>query len=98
MGVWDIKGLSKDLVDGLITRAGKQKDVLVEALIQEISRYLRGIDVSTELNKVLDDLTVNVNATIEIKRKGGGGHKMTRNVSVSGGRVAKAKSKKKVHK
>jgi hypothetical protein len=38
MGVWDIKGMSKDLVDGLLTRAGKQKDVLIEALIQEMSR------------------------------------------------------------
>lgn len=100
MGVWDIKGLSKDLVDGLITKAGKQKDVLLEALVQEISKYLRSIDISTELNKALDNLTVNINATIELKRKGGGSHKMTKNVHISGGHVTKLKpkSKKKAHK
>lgn len=87
MSAWDIKGISKDLVDGLLNKAGKQKDILLEAVVQEVSKYLHALDLPGELSKILHDLTIDIDAKIHLKR-GSGGHtlsKLAKHVHVSRG-------------
>jgi hypothetical protein len=70
--VWDLKSISKDLVDSLVARALKQKDEIIEVMANEFSKFLQRIDVSEELKNMMNDLSIHVDATIELKRRSTG--------------------------
>lgn len=72
MQVWDLKSISKDLVDSLVARALKQKDEIIEVMANELSKFLQRIDVSEELKNMMNDLTIHVDATVELKRRSTG--------------------------
>ncbi|MFH1357912.1 MAG: hypothetical protein ABII18_12370 [bacterium] len=67
--VWDLKGLSSDLINALVDRASKQKDVLIETLGKEFSQFLEKINVTEEAQKILEGMSLTVQTTINFKRK-----------------------------
>lgn len=72
MQVWDLKSVSKDLVDSLVARALKQKDEIIEVMANEFSNFLQRIDVSEELKNMMNDLSIHVDATIDLKHRSTG--------------------------
>lgn len=67
--VWDLRGLSRDLGIALAERIGKQKDMVVAAIAKEFTQFLRKIDIAKEMQKILEGMTLRINATIDLTRK-----------------------------
>lgn len=59
---------SKDLLNGIWDKAGRQKDQLVSALSREFVKFLAQINVAEEMKKILDGLTLEVEAKIHFKK------------------------------
>lgn len=69
--VLDLKKFSHELLNALLDRAGKQKDIVIEAMVGEFSKYLSRLNLPELSKQVMDGLTIEVNATVHLKRKGG---------------------------
>lgn len=72
MQVWDIKAVTRDIVDGLVAKAVKQKDDVIAVVANEFSKFLQRINVSEELRRLTSDLSIHVDATIELNRRSNG--------------------------
>lgn len=65
--------IHRDLIDGLLSKAEKRKDELLEILAREVSKFLGKIDVSQEISKALKGLIIHLNATVDFQEKKGKG-------------------------
>lgn len=61
--------LPKDIVGGLVENARNTKTEFVSGVKNELKTYLNKIDLSKEIDKVLDKYDFEVKATISLKRK-----------------------------
>lgn len=67
--LFDLKGLSKELATNLTERAVKQKDLLIEALAREFSNFLSKINITEEAQKILEGMSLNIQASLDFKDK-----------------------------
>lgn len=67
--LFDLKGFSTELAKTLTEKALKQKDLVIEALAKEFSKFLSQINISEEAQKVLEVMTLNIEASINFKDK-----------------------------
>lgn len=63
--------LPKDILNGLLQNAKQTKEEFVGTVKTEIKKYLSNIDVSREIDRVLERYDIEVKATINLKRKKG---------------------------
>lgn len=70
--VLDLKNFSRELLDALLERAGKQKDIVIEAMVAEFSKYLSRLNLPELSRQIMEGLTIDVNATVHIRKKGSG--------------------------
>jgi hypothetical protein len=59
----------KDMVGSLVENARNTKTEFVASVKSELKTYLEKIDLSKELDKIVDKYDFQVNATISLKRK-----------------------------
>lgn len=92
--VMDLKNLSKDLAEILVDKIAKQKNVIVGALGNEFWKFLNKINVSEEVQKALDGMTIDFQAQIKFtKGKKTSAHKTSSKTSTHS--VSKKTSQKK---
>ncbi len=60
---------SKDLINGIWDKAGRQKDQLVTALSKEFVKFLEQINIADEVQKILDGMTLDIHAKIDFSKK-----------------------------
>ncbi len=61
--------LPKDIVVGLIENAKSTKTEFVASVKNELKSYLDKIDISKEIDKIVDKYDFDIKATISLKRK-----------------------------
>lgn len=61
--------LSKELLTGILSKAEKRKEDIMEILAREVSKFLGKINVSEEISKALEGLVINFNASVDFKKK-----------------------------
>lgn len=61
--------LPKDIVGGLVENAKSTKTEFVAGVKNELKSYLNKIDLSKEIDKVIEKYDFEVKATISLKRK-----------------------------
>jgi hypothetical protein len=61
--------LPKDIVGGLVENAKNTKTEFISGVKNELKSYLDKIDLSKEIDKILDKYDFEVKATISLKRK-----------------------------
>lgn len=61
--------LPKDIVGGLLENAKNTKSEFVSSVKNELKSYLDKIDVSKEIDKIVEKYDFEVKATISLKRK-----------------------------
>lgn len=61
--------LPKDAIQGLVQNAKNTKDEFVSSVKNELKTYLNKIDVSSEIDRVLDNYDLEINAKIKFKKK-----------------------------
>lgn len=61
--------LPKDIVGGLVENAKSTKTEFVAGVKNELKTYLDKIDLSREIDKILEKYDFEVNATISLKKK-----------------------------
>jgi hypothetical protein len=61
--------LPKDIVGSLVENAKNTKTEFISGVKNELKSYLDGIDLSKEIDKILDKYDFEVKATISLKRK-----------------------------
>lgn len=61
--------LPKDMINGLLQNAKSTKEEFVASIKNELKSYLDKIDASKEIEKVLENYDMEVNATISFKKK-----------------------------
>ena len=61
--------LPKDIVGGLVENAKNTKTEFISGVKNELKSYLDKIDISKEIDKILDKYDFEVKATISLKRK-----------------------------
>jgi hypothetical protein len=61
--------LPKDIVGGLVENAKSTKTEFVASVKNELKSYLDKIDISKEIDKIVDKYDFEVKATISLKRK-----------------------------
>jgi hypothetical protein len=85
----DIKSFSRDFLQALLERAGKHKDTLMDAVSTEVSKFLSKINIHEEVRKILEGMTIRLEATILYKdHQGKSIRKLT--AKKSGGRKSKS--------
>lgn len=67
--VLDLKSLSGDLMKLLTDRFIKQKDLMIDAMAVEFSKFLARINITEEAQKILEDMSINVTASINLQKK-----------------------------
>lgn len=67
--VLDLKSLSSDLMKLLTDRFIKQKDFMIDAMAAEFSKFLARINITEEAQKILEDMSINVTASINLQKK-----------------------------
>jgi hypothetical protein len=70
--VIDYKALYQDLLLNLTDRFLKQKDLIVDVVAKELGKFFSQLNISQELQKTLEGLSIDLNASIDIKRKSSG--------------------------
>jgi polyhydroxyalkanoate synthesis regulator phasin len=65
--------LPKDIVGGLVENARSTKTEFVSSVKNELKSYLDKIDLSREIDKILDKYDFEIKATVNMKRKKKGG-------------------------
>lgn len=73
--------LPKEAVSFLLDQAEKRKDDLFERLAAEMSRFLQKLDIAKEIRNILEDLDVDVHATLRFSRRAGKGKSPQRKYS-----------------
>lgn len=66
-GLSEIK-MPKELAQGILENAKKQKDDLIKAIAKEFSLFLRQIDLAQELQHVLDGMSISIQADIKLDK------------------------------
>lgn len=61
--------LPKDAIQGLVQNAKNTKDEFVGSVKNELKQYLNKIDLSKEIDRVLDNYDLEINAKIKFKKK-----------------------------
>lgn len=61
--------LPKDAIQGLVQNAKNTKDEFVASVKSELKTYLNKIDLSREIDRVLEDYDLEINAQIKFKKK-----------------------------
>lgn len=61
--------LPKDIVSGLLQNAKDTKEEFVKSIKNELKTYLNKIDVSKEIDRVLENYDFEINAKISVKKK-----------------------------
>lgn len=61
--------LPKDAIQGLVQNAKNTKDEFVGSVKNELKHYLNKIDLSREIDRVLEDYDLEINAKIKFKKK-----------------------------
>ena len=61
--------IPKEVVNGLIQNAKNSKDEFITSVKGELKDYLNKIDVSKEVDRVLDNYDIEVNAKIKFSKK-----------------------------
>ena len=61
--------LPKDIVGGLVENAKNTKSEFIAGVKNELKTYLDKIDLSKEIDKIVDKYDFEVKATISLKRK-----------------------------
>lgn len=61
--------LPKDIVGGLVENAKNTKSEFIAGVKNELKSYLDKIDLSNEIDKIVDKYDFEVKATISLKRK-----------------------------
>lgn len=64
-----VSDTNRQMVSGLISRAEKRKDDVLEMLAREVSKFLAKINVSEELARALQGMIINLTASVEFKPK-----------------------------
>ncbi|MBF0105164.1 MAG: hypothetical protein HQM16_07540 [Deltaproteobacteria bacterium] len=67
--VLDLKGLSRDLVNALTEKALRQKDLIIDVIAKEFSKFLSKVNIAEEAHKILDGATLNVQASLNFKNQ-----------------------------
>lgn len=60
---------AKDMMNGLLHNAKQTKDVFVKSVKSEVASYLEKVDVSGEIDRVLEKYDIEVNAKIKLTPK-----------------------------
>ncbi|MBX7148015.1 hypothetical protein K1X76_02930 [bacterium] len=63
--------ITGDFVNGLLSKVEKNKDVLVEMLAKEVSKFLEKVNVGEEIAKAVKGLVINVSASVDFDSKTG---------------------------
>jgi hypothetical protein len=61
--------LPKDIISSLVENAKSTKTEFVSSVKNELKSYLEKIDLTREIDKIVDKYDFEVNATISLKRK-----------------------------
>ncbi len=61
----------KEVFVGLLSKAERTKDELMEILAREVTKFLGKISVADEITKALKGLVINLNASVDFKEKKG---------------------------
>ncbi len=61
--------LPKEMVNGLLANAKNTKDDFITSVKGELKSYLDKIDISKEIDRVLDNYDLDINATIKFNKK-----------------------------
>ena len=61
--------LPKDIVNGLLKQAKAQKDELIQSTKSELKNYLQNLDLSKELDEILEKYEIRVDAKLSFRRK-----------------------------
>lgn len=61
--------MMQDLISSVMGTIGKQKDILVDVLAREIKNFLAKVNISDELKKALQGMTINLNASFDFEDK-----------------------------
>lgn len=63
--------LPKEMVQGLLANAKSSKDEFIKSVKSELKQYLDRIDLSKEIDRILDDYDMEINAKIKFKKRAG---------------------------
>jgi hypothetical protein len=66
--------LSREALQYLMQQGDRGKREVVRIVAHEVGEFLKGVDLSSEVLKVLTNLTVEVNASVKFKTKDGAIH------------------------
>jgi polyhydroxyalkanoate synthesis regulator phasin len=61
--------LPKDMVNGLLQNAKETKEEFVKSIKNELKTYLNKIDVSKEIEKIVEKYDFEIKASVSLKRK-----------------------------
>lgn len=61
--------LPKEMVNGLLQNAKNTKDDVITSVKSELKSYLNKIDVSKEIDRVLENYDLEINANIKFNKK-----------------------------
>lgn len=65
------RSMASEFVGVLLSKVEKSKDEIIRILAQEVARFLSKVDVSKELSKVLQKVTVHLNVDVNFSEKKG---------------------------
>jgi len=69
--------LPKEMVNGLLQNAKNTKDDFIHSVKNELKSYLDKIDISKEIDRVLDNYDLDISATIKFNKKSDGSNNTT---------------------
>jgi hypothetical protein len=87
----DIKNFSRDVLTAILERAGKHKDSLLESVSTEVANFLTKVNVSEEVRKILEGMTIKVEATVKYDKS----HPNKPSLKIKTGQRTKSQTKKK---
>lgn len=61
--------LPKEIVNGLLLNAKKTRDEFIGSVKHELRAYLNGIDISKEIDRIIENYDIEVQANIKLKPK-----------------------------
>ena len=69
-GVLSDLPLPKELIQGLLQNAKSTRDDFIGGVKNELRTYLDKIDISSEIDRILENYDMEINAKIKFKKKG----------------------------
>lgn len=61
--------LPKEMINGLLANAKSSRDEFIAGVKNELKSYLDRIDVSKEVDRILDNYDIEINAKVKFKKK-----------------------------